>query len=155
LLTVSTIEASIEVAVPVSTAYNQWTQYESFPRFMQGVEEVRQLTDTTTHWRVSIGGVAREFDAEITEQTPDQRIAWRSTEGTGHAGVVTFHKLDDAVTKIMLQLDTEPQGIVEKAGDAIGLPRRDAKADLRNFKEFIEERGSESGAWRGDVDRDS
>ncbi|MBV9484650.1 MAG: SRPBCC family protein [Frankiaceae bacterium] len=151
----STIEESIEVEVPVSTAYNQWTQFESFPNFMDGVEEVRQLSDTSTHWTVSIGGVTREFDAEITEQTPDQRIAWRSVEGTGHAGVVTFHKLDDGVTKVMLQIDTEPEGLVEKAGDAIGIPRRDAKADLRNFKQFIEKRGQETGAWRGDVEQDS
>jgi uncharacterized membrane protein len=152
---VSTIEESIEVDVPVATAYNQWTQFETFPNFMDGVDEVRQLSDTTTHWRISVGGVSREFDAEITEQTPDQRIAWRSTEGTGHAGVVTFHKLDENATKVMLQLDTEPEGVVEKIGDAVGLPKRDAKADLRNFKQFIETQSSETGAWRGDVDRES
>jgi uncharacterized membrane protein len=148
----STIEQSIDVEVPVSTAYNQWTQFESFPQFMDGVDQVRQLTDTTTHWTISIAGVKREFDAEITEQEPDQRIAWRSVDGTSHAGVVTFHKLEDAKTRVMLQIDTEPEGLVEKVGDAVGLNRANAKGDLERFKTFIEERGSETGAWRGDVD---
>jgi uncharacterized membrane protein len=151
----STIEKSIEVDVPVTTAYNQWTQFESFPQFMEGVDEVKQSSDTQTHWKVSLGGVTREFDAEITEQTPDQRVAWTSTDGLEHAGVVTFHKIDDNKTKVMLQLDTEPEGLVEKVGDAVGIPRRNAAGDLKRFKEFIEGRGSESGAWRGDVDRDS
>lgn len=151
----STVEESIEVDVPVATAYNQWTQFESFPEFMDGVDEVRQVSEKLTHWQISLGGVSREFDAEITEQTPDERIAWRSVGGIGHAGVVTFHKIEDNVTKVMLQLDTEPEGLVEKAGDAIGLPKRDAKADLRNFKQFIETHGTETGAWRGDVGRES
>ena len=149
----STIEQSIEVGVPVTTAYDQWTQFESFPQFMDGVDEVRQLSDTLTHWKISIGGVKREFDADITEQTPDQRIAWKSVDGTGHAGVVTFHRLDEDHTRIMLQLDTEPHGLVEKVGDAIGLTNANAKGDLERFKKFIEERGSETGAWRGDVER--
>jgi uncharacterized membrane protein len=155
LFALSTIEKSIEVDVPVTTAYNQWTQFESFPQFMEGVDEVKQSSDTQTHWKVSLGGVTREFDAEITEQTPDQRVAWTSMDGLEHAGVVTFHKIDDNKTKVMLQLDTEPEGLVEKVGDAVGIPRRNAAGDLKRFKEFIEGRGSESGAWRGDVDRDS
>ena len=151
----STIQQSIDVEVPVSTAYNQWTQFESFPQFMDGVDQVRQLTDTRTHWTISLAGVKREFDAEITEQEPDQRIAWRSVDGTGHAGVVTFHKLDDTKTRVMLQIDTEPEGLVEKAGDAVGLTNLNAKGDLARFKTFIEERGQESGAWRGQVDQDA
>jgi uncharacterized membrane protein len=149
----STIEESVDVAVPVTTAYDQWTQFESFPEFMDGVDEVRQLSDTRTHWTISIGGVQREFDADVVEQTPDQRIAWTSVDGTGHAGVVTFHRLDDTHTRIMLQLDTEPHGVVEKVGDAIGLTVANAKGDLARFKKFIEERGRETGAWRGRVDR--
>jgi len=144
---------TIDVDVPISTVYNQWTQFESFPQFMDGVDEVTQKTDTLTHWKISIGGVKREFDAEITEQHPDERVAWRAVGGTDHAGVVTFHKLADNKTRIALQLETKPQGIVEKAGDALGLTNANAKADLKRFKQFIETRGSATGAWRGDVPR--
>ena len=149
----SNIEESIEVRVPVQTAYNQWTLFEEFPRFMEGVEEVRQLDDTHLHWKTKIGGVEREFDAEITEQRPDERIAWRSTGGAQHAGVVTFHRIDDGVSRIMLQLDVEPEGVVEKAGDALGFAKRRVKGDLARFKELIESRGTEQGGWRGEVDR--
>jgi uncharacterized membrane protein len=146
---------TVDVDVPVTTAYNQWTQFETFPQFMDGVDEVVQVTDTLTHWKISIAGVKREFDAEITEQHPDERVAWRSVDGTGHAGVVTFHKLTDTTSRVTLQLDTEPQGLVEKAGDALGLTTLNAKADLKRFKAFIESRGGEeTGAWRGDVPRD-
>jgi len=148
----STVEESIDVNVPVRTAYNQWTQFEQFPQFMEGVEEIRQLDDTHTHWRTKIAGVEREFDAEITEQHPDHRLAWRSTGGTDNAGVVTFHRLDDATTRVMVQLDTEPEGIVEQAGDKLGLVKRRVKGDLDRFKELIEARGTESGAWRGEVE---
>ena len=148
----STIEESIEVAVPVRTAYNQWTQFEEFPRFMEGVEDIRQLSDTRTHWKTKIAGVEREFDAEITEQHPDHRIAWHAVEGTSHAGVVTFHRLTDDTSKVMLQLDTEPEGVVEKAGDALGLVKRRVKGDLERFKAMMESRGGETGAWRGDVE---
>ena len=148
----STIEESIEVGVPVRTAYDQWTQFEEFPHFMEGVEEIRQLDDTHVHWKTRIGGVEREFDAEITEQHPDHRIAWRSVSGPSQAGVVTFHRLDDATTRIMLQLDTEPEGAVEKVGDALGIVKRRVKGDLERFKEMMEERGTETGAWRGDVE---
>ena len=147
----STIEESIEVAVPVRTAYNQWTQFEEFPRFMEGVEEVRQLSDTRLHWKTRIAGVEREFDAEISEQHPDHRIAWHAVEGTKHAGVVTFHRLTDDTSRIMLQLDSEPEGAIEKVGDALGILRRRVKGDLGRFKEMIESRGNETGAWRGDV----
>jgi uncharacterized membrane protein len=151
----STVEESIDVQVPVRTAYNQWTQFEEFPRFMEGVEEIRQIDDTHVHWRTKIAGVEREFDTEITEQHPDHRVAWRATGGTKHAGVVTFHHIDDATTRIMLQMDTEPEGIVEQAGDKLGVLKRRVKGDLGRFKEMIESRGAESGAWRGDVEQHS
>ena len=149
----STVEKSIDVDVPVSTAYNQWTQFESFPEFMEGVDRIDQLTDTSTHWVTSIGGVTREFDAEITEQHPDERVAWRSVDGARHAGVVTFHRLGPDQTRIMLQLDYEPEGLVENVGDKLGIVGRRAEGDLERFKKFIESRGVESGAWRGEVDR--
>jgi uncharacterized membrane protein len=149
----STIEHSIDVAVPVRTAYNQWTQFEEFPRFMEGVEEVRQLDDTHLHWRTKVGGRAKEFDAEITEQRPDERIAWNARQGAEQAGVVTFHRVDDDHTRIMLQLEAEPEGPVEKAGDALGVLKRRVKGDLERFKEMIESRGAETGGWRGEVDQ--
>jgi uncharacterized membrane protein len=149
----SSIEESVEVEVPVRTAYNQWTQFEEFPHFMEGVEEVRQLSDTRTHWVAEVGGVRREFDAEITEQVPDDRIAWKSTDGPDQAGVVTFHRLGEGRTKVMLQLDVEPEGIAESVGDKLGFIKRRAKGDMNRFKEFVESRGSETGAWRGRVDR--
>src|SRR4051812_43529628 len=149
----SELVETIDVAVPVRTAYDQWTQFEDFPNFMEGVLQVEQRGDTLTHWVIEVGGVKREFDAEITEQTPDQRIAWRSIGGTDHAGVVTFHKLDDTNTRVTLQLETVPEGVVEKLGDKLGLAKRRAKKDLERFKEFIESRGTETGAWRGEVPR--
>jgi uncharacterized membrane protein len=148
---VSTIEQSIEVDVPVRTAYDQWTQFEEFPRFMEGVESVRQLDDTHLHWVAEVAGQRREWDAEITEQHPDERIAWTSTSGQRNAGVVTFHRLADDRTKVMLQVDHDPEGLLDKAGDALGLVRRQTKADLTRFKELIEARGEASGGWRGDV----
>jgi len=149
------IEASIEVEVPVSTAYNQWTQFEEFPQFMEGVDEVRQVDDTHLHWKASFAGKEHEWDAEITEQTPDQRIAWTSTDGKSNAGVVTFHKLDDNRSKIMLQLDWESEGMLEALGAAVGSDDRRVKGDLARFKELIESRGVESGAWRGEVEQTS
>jgi uncharacterized membrane protein len=151
----STIEESIEVEVPVRTAYNQWTQFEEFPRFMEGVEAVRQLDDTHLHWVAEIAGARREWDAEITEQHPDERVAWRATAGTDNAGAVTFHRLGDTRTKVMLQLDVDPEGFVETAGDKLGFVKRRAEGDLRRFKEFIEARGAATGAWRGEVDQRS
>jgi uncharacterized membrane protein len=143
---------SIDVAVPVGTAYNQWTQFESFPRFMEGVERIDQVTPTRTHWVTKIAGVQREFDAEITEQRPDERVAWKTENGIHQAGVVTFHRLDDSTTRVTLQLDHDPEGFVEKAGDALGIVQRRVKGDLKNFKQFIESRGREEGGWRGEVD---
>src|SRR5688572_21923871 len=125
----TTVEQSIDVNLPISTVYNQWTQFEDFPHFMEGVQEVRQLTDTTLHWRAEIGGVEREWDAEITEQKPDERIAWRSRDGVDTAGVVTFHRIDDDTTRVMLQLEYEPEGVVEEVGDKLGVVRRQAEGD--------------------------
>jgi len=151
----STIEESIEVQVPVRTAYNQWTQFEEFPQFMEGVEEVRQLDDTHLHWKADIGGQEREWNAEITEQHPDERVAWRSTEGAQHAGVVTFHRIGDEQARVMLQLDVEPEGITEQVGDKLGFVKRRVKGDLERFKDLIESRGRETGAWRGEVEQDA
>ena len=148
----STIERSIDVRVPVHTAYDQWTQFETFPQFMEGVEHIQQIDPLHTRWRTNIAGVKREFDAEITEQRPDERVAWKSTDGENQAGVVTFHRLDDENTRIMLQLEFHPEGAVEKAGDALGLISHRVKGDLERFKTFIEERGGATGAWRGEVD---
>jgi len=148
----STIEEHVDVDVPVRTAYNQWTQFAEFPRFMEGVDSVTQLTDSLTHWTVTIAGQTREFDAEITEQKPDERVAWRSLDGLGHAGVVTFHKLDESSTRVMLQIETMPEGLVEKAGDVLGVAKHRAKGDLARFKEFIESRQTETGAYRGEID---
>ena len=150
----STVTESVDVDVPVRTAYNQWTQFEEYPRFMDGVQQISQLDATHTHWKTEIGGVKREFDAEITEQLPDERVAWKSTEGEKQAGVVTFHRLDDTRTRVTVQMDYEPQGIVEKAGSAVGVVGHQVKGDLRRFKDYIEKRGGiETGAWRGQVDR--
>ena len=151
----STISESIDVDVPVTTAYNQWTQFESFPEFMEGVESVVQETDTRNRWSVEVGGATRSFVTEIAEQQPDERIAWRTGDGdTGHAGVVTFHKMSPTTTRVHLEMDVEPEGFVEQVGDKLGFISRRAKGDMERFKEFIESRGSETGAWRGDVPRD-
>ncbi|MFI8228942.1 SRPBCC family protein [Streptomyces sp. NPDC085900] len=148
----SQVEESIEVGVPVRTAYNQWTQFESFPEFMSGVDRIEQRTDTLTHWVTSVNGVHKEFDAEITEQIPDERVAWTTVGGEARqAGVVTFHRLDDTRTKVMLQMDFHPDGITEKVGDKLGVVQRQTKSDLERFKKFIENRGQETGEWRGTV----
>ena len=149
----SVIEQSIEVNVPISTAYNQWTQFEEFPKFMEGVDEVRQLDDTHLHWVASFGGSQHEWDAVIIEQVPDQRIAWGNTDGKDNAGVVTFDKLDENTTRVTVELDFVPEGVKEKVGAALGAPDRRVQGDLERFKELIESRGVESGAWRGEVAR--
>jgi uncharacterized membrane protein len=150
----STITESIDVDVSVTTAYKQWTQFESFPRFMEGVDEIHQVDDTHTHWVVSTAGVRREFDATITEQHPDERIAWSSDDGPKHAGVVTFHRLSDATTRVTAQMDIDPEGFVENVADKLGILNRRVKGDLTRFKDFIESRGgNETGEWRGNVDR--
>ncbi len=146
------IQQSIDVDVPVRTAYNQWTQFESFPEFMSGVESITQIDDKNLHWVTDIAGIEREFDATITEQHPDERVAWESIGGEAkHAGVVTFHRLDDDKSRVMVQIDWEPTGVVEKVGSAVNIDERRVKGDLQRFKSFIESRASESGAWRGDI----
>lgn len=147
------IEKSIDVEVPVSVAYNQWTQFEDFPKFMEGVEEVTQLDDTRLHWVATVGGQRKEWYARITEQVPDQRIAWASEGGAFTSGVVTFHRIDDNKTRVMLQMEYDPEGIVEEVGDKLGFVSRRVEGDLERFKKFIEERGRETGAWRGTVAR--
>src|SRR5919112_1763728 len=149
----SKVEQSIDVEVPVQVAYNQWTQFEQFPQFMDAVDEVRQTDDTHLHWVARVAGRQKEWDAEITEQTPDQRIAWTSTTGARNAGVVTFHRISDNTTRVMLQMDVEPEGVVETAGTEAGIFESNVKGDLERFKEFIESRGSETGAWRGEVEQ--
>jgi uncharacterized membrane protein len=147
------VTESVDVNVPIHTAYNQWTQFADFPEFMEGVEEVSQVTDTMTHWTVKVAGVTKEFDAQITEQIPDERVAWHSIDGPEHAGVVTFHRTSEDTTRVTTQMDVDPEGFVENVADKVGLLKLRAKADLKRFKEFIESRGRETGAWRGNVDR--
>lgn len=147
----SSVEESIDVNVPLSTAYNQWTQFEEFPRFMDSVEEVRQLDDTHLHWRANVAGKIKEWDSEITEQIPDQRIAWRSTSGAPNSGVVSFQRIADNKTRIVLHMEYEPETAGEKIGDAVGGMILTAKGNLKRFKELIEGRGVETGAWRGAV----
>ncbi len=148
------IEESIEVDVPITTAYNQWTQFEEFPQFMEGVESVQQLDDTHLLWSAEIGGQKEEWRAEITEQHADHRVAWKATEGRENAGVVSFHQIADDKTRVMVQMDWEPDGAVETVGAAVGADNRRVQGDLKRFKELIEGRGSESGAWRGEVEQD-
>jgi uncharacterized membrane protein len=147
------VEESVEMNIPVETAYNEWTQFEEFPRFMEGIEEVRQLDDTHVHWVASSGGRRREWDAEITEQRPNERVAWHATSGKRNAGVVTFHRLGDERSKMMVQLDFEPEGFRDTAGSILGLDRRRIRGDLERFSELVEGRGVESGAWRGTVEQ--
>jgi len=148
----SRIIESIEVNVPVRVSYDQWTQFESFPQFMEGVDRVVQLDDKTLEWTASIAGKTKHWRAEITEQQPDQVVAWRSTEGARNDGEIRFEALGPDRTRLTLQLDVEPEGIVEKTGDALGLVERQVRGDLERFREFIEDRGHETGAWRGKVE---
>ncbi len=149
------IEQSIDVEVPISTAYNQWTQFEEFPKFMEGVDEIRQIDDRHVHWVVSFGGAQHEWDAEITEQNPDERVAWKNTDGKDNAGVVTFHQLAADRTRIMVQMDWAPEGVKEKLGATLGFDQRRIEGDLERFKALIESQGTESGAYRETVPRDS
>ncbi len=149
----STVQKSVDVDVPVSTAYNQWTQFESFPEFMDGVESITQQGETHTHWVVKVGGVKREFDTEITEQTVDRVIAWASTAGDtgGHSGKVTFEPLGASSTRVNIELGWAPEGLVEKAGAALSIDQRQVDKSAEEFKRFIQSRGTETGGWRGDV----
>ncbi|MDQ3327274.1 MAG: SRPBCC family protein [Chloroflexota bacterium] len=147
----ASVQEFVEVNVPVRTAYNQWTQFETFPQFMEGVEKVSQLEDNRLHWRASIAGKTEEWDAEITEQIPDERVAWRNTSGAKNAGVVTFHYLEENKSRVTLQLEYEPEGLIQNVGSALNVPERRIKGDLERFKEFIEGRGGETGEWRGTI----
>lgn len=149
----STITESVNVTVPIRVAYEQWARFEEFPRFMEGVEEIRRVDDTTLHWTVRVAGVTRRFEARITERLPDERVAWTSTEGPAHAGVVTFHRLDGDTTRVTAQMEFAPEGFVEKAGDRSGALHRRVKADLRRFKTFVESRGARAGGPRGEAGR--
>lgn len=146
---------SVDIDLPVRTVYDQWTQFEDFPLFMKHIKDVRQVDDTTLEWTASIYGIKKSWTAEITEQTPDQRIAWTATDGTKNAGVVTFHALSDTTTRVMLQMEMDPQGFLEKVADWGGYMSDRSKKDLEQFKDFIENRGRATGAWRGEVERDS
>lgn len=147
----STVRESIIVDVPVRTAYDQWTQFEEFPKFMDSVHEVKQLDDKRLHWKADVLGKPVEWNAEITEQIPDKRIAWRSTSGKQNDGVVTFEQLSGKRTRITLQMAYVPEGPIEQAGDALGAVRLEASGNLKKFKQMIEQRGKETGAWRGTI----
>jgi uncharacterized membrane protein len=147
----ASVEKSIEVNLPVRTVYNQWTQFEEFPRFMEGVEEVRQIDDKRLHWRASIAGKTEEWDATITDQIPDQLVAWRSTSGSENSGAIRFTPIGASTTRVTAVIGYQPEGVVEKVGDAIGAVDRRVESDLERFKEFIEQRGSATGAWRGEI----
>ena len=147
----SFVEESVELDVPVSTAYNQWTQFEDFPRFMSSVQQVRQLDDTHLRWRATVAGKTKEWDSEITHQQPDRRIAWRSITGVPNSGEVTFERLSDSRTRVHLRMEYMPEDVVEEAGDAVGAVRMQARQNLARFKSMLEERGHETGAWRGAV----
>lgn len=146
-----TVAESIDVDVPVQSAYNQWTQFETFPNFMNGVDEVRQLDDLRTHWRTSVGGVTREFDAEIIEQVPDTSIAWGSLDGKAHQGWVRFQPIDATHCRVIVELSWPAENITEKLGAAVGADDRQVRSDLKRFKEYIETQGHPDGAWRGAV----
>ena len=145
------MEKSIEVACPVRTVYNQWTQFEEWPRFMAGVKEVKQLDDTHTHFHAEVWGKDKEWDAEITEQVPDQVISWRSVSGAPNAGSVRFEPVSHDRTLVRLIMEYEPEGAMEKVGDAVGVFGARMQNTMEDFKKFIENRGAETGAWRGEV----
>ncbi|WAL70124.1 SRPBCC family protein [Kitasatospora sp. YST-16] len=148
----SMVQKTVEVDVPLHTAYNQWTQFEDFPQFMDGVEQVVQIDERHNHWRTKIAGVSREFDTEIVDQLPDQKIAWRTVGGdVQQMGVVSFARLDDARCEVRLAMDYDPQGMAEHAADTMGMIDRRVSGDLDRFKSFVEERGLESGGWRGRI----
>ncbi|MFD3547109.1 SRPBCC family protein [Streptomyces sp. NPDC058655] len=148
----SHVEEHVEVNVPLRTAYNQWTQFEQFPAFMEGVERVEQRGEALTHWVTKVNGVEREFDARITEQLPDRRIAWTTVDGEARqAGLVTFEPVDATTTRIDLHMNWLPEGLAENAADKLGLVQRRVAGDLKRFKLFMETRGAETGAWRGEV----
>ncbi|HEV1996980.1 MAG TPA: SRPBCC family protein [Candidatus Dormibacteraeota bacterium] len=147
----SEVDKTIEVDVPVSTAYNQWTQFETFPEFMEGIKEVKQLDATKLQWTAEIAGKTKQWDATITNQEPDQRVAWRNIDGADNAGDVQFEAIGDSKTRIKLHMVYDPEGVVENVGDALGVVSRRVEGDLERFKKFIESRGAETGAFRGEI----
>ena len=147
------VEKIVDVNCPINTVYNQWTQFEEFPRFMAGVKEVRQIDDTHVHWRAEIWGKDKEWDAEITEQEPDKRISWKSVSGAPNAGTVRFEPLDAERTRVRLVMAYEPEGAIENMGDAVGIFSSHVESTVQDFKKFIESRGRETGAWRGEIDK--
>ena len=149
----ATITESIDVQVPVRTAYNQWTQFEDFPRFMEGVQSVEQVDDTHLHWIAEAGGKQHAWTAEIIDQRPDERVAWRAIEGHENSGMVTFERLTETETRVTVQMQHETEGLLEQLGSALGMDGRRVKGDLERFRDLIESRGVETGAWRGEVDR--
>ena len=146
-----TITESIELDVPVSTAYHQWTQFEDFPLFMEGVEHVEQLDDTRLHWIAKVGSKTAEWDAKILEQHPDKQVSWISEDGKKTRGTVTFEPVGESRTRISLSMSYQAEGLTEALGSAVGLDDRRVRGDLQRFKELIESRGAETGAWRGEV----
>jgi uncharacterized membrane protein len=151
----SSVTKSIDINVPIRTAYDQWTQFEEFPRFMEGVKSVTQVDDTHIHWVAEIAGRRKEWDAEISEQHADERVAWTSTSGARNAGVVTFHRIDDGTTRVTVQLDVDPEGPIESLGDWAGVLERRVQGDLERFRDFIQGHGEPTGAWRGNVESPS
>lgn len=149
----NTVTSDIDIGLPLRTVYDQWTQFEDYPAFMSGVEEVRQIDDQRLYWRVKVGGVERGFEAEITEQLPDERVAWKSTEGPEQAGVVTFHRIDANTTRVRLQLSWEPEGFVEHVGAALQIDDAQVESDLKEFARLMESNGFATGAWRGTIER--
>jgi uncharacterized membrane protein len=149
---VSRIIEDIDVAVPVRVAYDQWTQFESFPKFMAGIDRVVQVDDKTLEWTATIAGVVKHWRAEIVEQQPDDLVAWRSIEGAHNDGMVRFEALGPERTKVILQLEVEPEGFVEKAADALGVVERRVRGDLERFRDFIESREQPTGGWRGHIE---
>jgi uncharacterized membrane protein len=147
----ATVTETIDIAVPVRTAYNQWTQFEQFPDFMEGISDVRQLDDVHLHWVAELGGKLEEWDAEITEQRPDECVAWRSTSGKLNAGVVRFAPLGPESTRLTVEMEHDPEGVIETVGSAVGADQRRVRRDLEQFRAMIEERGHETGGWRGEV----
>jgi len=147
----ASIEKTIEVDVPLRTAYNQWTQFEDFPKFMEGVKEVRQLDDKRLHWRAEVLGKDVEWYAEITQQIPDERITWKSTSGAHNAGSISFQPVGPSKTRLTLRIEYEPEGVAETSGSALGLVSLRVEGDLRRFKKFIEGLGHETGKWRGEI----
>jgi uncharacterized membrane protein len=145
------IQCSVDVAVPAEVAYDQWTQFEDFPEFMHRVERIEQKDDETVVWHENVWGVRRSWEAQIVEQVPDERIAWRSDSRGGHSGVVTFHELSDRLTRVELNVDLQPQGLFEKMASGMRFHRRALKTDLQRFKAFVEMRNEETGAWRGEI----